>query len=923
MPPATLGLGRHSLALYRTKHLMKYILIGLCGVALASPSFGQTLGQIVPDSTQPINSTVTVDGNNHIINGGTISGSNLFHSFQEFSLPTGDQAFFNNPLNINNIITRVTGGIISQIDGLISANGNANLFLLNPNGIIFGPHAALNIGGSFFASTAESIRFADGSEFSATNPQAPPLLNVNVPIGLQLGTNPGTIVNYSRASLNEQVLGLAVQPGQTLGLIGGNINLVGGQINAIQGQVELAAMINGEWPISISGNQQTGLGKNPNLPTGNIQLSQQAVVNTTGLGGGKITLRGGLISLTDNSQILANTGGDFNGVGITIAGDRLRLENNSLISASTFGSGAAGAIDITVGNLEIIGNGEFNLLPALLSGNFSPDLLRNGIFSLSAGAGAGGNITINVDRLQLNGGAAILTTNLGLNQGGNLTLNATDSVELFGGSLLLTGSGNIGAAGDFTLNTNNLKIRDGSLIATSPTAASQGRGGNLTVNARELVEISHVPPGRPVPGGLFTTTLGAGDAGDLTVNTRQLVLRDGAQINSSSSGRGIGGNLTVNATESIEINGTTPDLSWISGLYTSSSLLDVQGLSGASPAGTLTVNTGRLTIRNGGIISAASEEGSAGSLQINATELLEITGVTNTNIPELQKGSSLLANSVGAGAAGDLLIQTGRLIVSDRAFINVSGEGTGNAGNLQISANSINLNNGSLRATTASGEGGNIFLNSQTLQLRQNSSISTEARGSGNGGNININAQIITALENSDIIANAAQGFGGRVIIDSQGIFGTQFREQLTPKSDITATSQLGPQFSGVVEINTPDVDPGAGLVALQTEVVDVQSLVDRDVCGNPGNSFYITGRGGLPPNPDEPLSSDTVWIDDRATTAGEISTTKPAKIIEATGWKIGQNGQIILTANQSSMLYSPAYWIANPNCQKIYQLGN
>jgi large exoprotein involved in heme utilization and adhesion len=115
---------------------------------------------------------------------------------------------------------------------------------------------------------------------------------------------------------------------------------------------------------------------------------------------------------------------------------------------------------------------------------------------------------------------------------------------------------------------------------------------------------------------------------------------------------------------------------------------------------------------------------------------------------------------------------------------------------LQISANSIQLNNGSLRATTASGEGGNIFLNSQTLQLRENSNISTEARGSGNGGNININSQIIAALENSDIIANASQGFGGRVMIDSQGIFGTQFRQQITLNSDITATSELGPQVS-------------------------------------------------------------------------------------------------------------------------------
>jgi large exoprotein involved in heme utilization and adhesion len=529
-------------------------------------------------------------------------------------------------------------------------------------------------------------------------------------------------------------------------------------------------------------------------------------------------------------------------------------------------------------------------------------------------------VTLNVDRLSLTGGAAILTITLSPNKSGNLSINASDSVELLDGSVMITGTTQSGPGGDVTIYTNVLRLRDGSVISTTPSADSQGDGGNLTVNATNLVEVTNTPPGRPVPGGLFTVTLGAGDAGDLTVNTRQVILRDGSQINASSSGAGFGGNLTINASDSIEVNGANSDISWISGLYTSSSLLDVEGLSGSSPAGILAVNTERLTIRNGGIISAASSEGSAGSLQINASESLEVTGIINTTIPELQKASSLLANSVGSGEAGDLLIQTDNLIVSDRAFITVNGEGTGNAGNLQISAESIQLNHGSLTATTASGEGGNIFLNSQLLQLQDHSNISTEARGSGNGGNITIDADVMAALSNSDIIANASQGFGGRVMINSQGIFGTEFREQQTPNSDITATSQLGPQFSGVVEINTPDVEPGAGLVELQTNVVDVQGLVDRDVCATTGNGFYITGRGGLPPNPDEPLSSDTVWVDERSQTRESspvnLQQTTP-EIIEATGWAIAPNGQIILTANQAFLDSGSADWRHHPSCNQ------
>ena len=176
--------------------------------------FGDTaLAQITPDTTLPINSAVTRTGEQITIEEGTVNGSNLFHSFSEFNVETGSTAFFNNGMTIDNIITRVTGGQLSSIDGLIRANGAANLFLLNPNGINFGPNAELKIGGSFVGSTAESFLFEDGSIYSATNPTAPPLLTVNVPIGLQYGSNLNPI----------QVSGsnLQVESEQTLTLAGG------------------------------------------------------------------------------------------------------------------------------------------------------------------------------------------------------------------------------------------------------------------------------------------------------------------------------------------------------------------------------------------------------------------------------------------------------------------------------------------------------------------------------------------------------------------------------------------------------------------------------------------------------------------------------------------------------------------------------
>lgn len=155
--------------------------------------------QITPDRTLPNNSNVTINGSVINITGGTQAGRNLFHSFQQFSVPNGGTASFNNGLDIQNIISRVTGGFISTIDGLIKANGTANLFFLNPNGIIFGRNASLNIGGSFVATTANAIQFGNQGIFSASVPNSPALLTIN-PSALLFNQIAASIQNNSQAS---------------------------------------------------------------------------------------------------------------------------------------------------------------------------------------------------------------------------------------------------------------------------------------------------------------------------------------------------------------------------------------------------------------------------------------------------------------------------------------------------------------------------------------------------------------------------------------------------------------------------------------------------------------------------------------------------------------------------------------------------
>ena len=205
-----------------------------CCLVASLLQFPPALAQITPDGTT--STTVNVDGNNFEINDGDRAGSNLFHSFQDFSVPTGGEAFFNNANDISNIFSRVTGGSVSNIDGLIRASGSANLFLINPAGIVFGQGARLDIGGSFYGSTADSLLFPEG-EFSAVDLDNPPLLTINAPIGLGFRDNPGNIVN--RSDLDRTVVKnegtefeftliesttLEVGKGKNIALIGGRVS---------------------------------------------------------------------------------------------------------------------------------------------------------------------------------------------------------------------------------------------------------------------------------------------------------------------------------------------------------------------------------------------------------------------------------------------------------------------------------------------------------------------------------------------------------------------------------------------------------------------------------------------------------------------------------------------------------------------------
>jgi large exoprotein involved in heme utilization and adhesion len=394
-----------------------------------------------------------------------------------------------------------------------------------------------------------------------------------------------------------------------------------------------------------------------------------------------------------------------------------------------------------------------------------------------------------------------------------------------------------------------------------------GNGGTLTIDASDSIQLSGASPAATLTvgrSGIFVSAEpgATGDVGALNVATGQLIVENGAEISANNSGTGNGG--------------------------------------------TATLNTRQLIIRDGGWVGAGSRgEGPGGTLTINAAESVEVMGSGRVGSESIK--SALFTQAESAGDAGDLNITTESLIVRDGAQVTVSGREAGDAGNLTVEASSIRLDNqATLSADTKAGQG-NINLNSLDLVLRHGSDITTNAEGSSvSGGNINIDTDVLVALENSDISANSLDFRGGNVTITAQGIFGTQFRAQLTSESDITATG-ANSELNGIVTINRPDVDPSQGLANFPDEPVNNVEVAEG--CQAGGNqasiAFFNRGRGGIALNPYELISRSNIWEDvPRSTQRTENSaraSASPAtlsdKIVEAQGWIVNEKGEVTLVA--------------------------
>ncbi|NEP62881.1 MAG: S-layer family protein, partial [Symploca sp. SIO2G7] len=764
---------------------------------------------------------------------------------------------------------------------------------------------------------------------------------------------------------------LAVAPGQDLTLQGDKIQITG-SITVLGGNLLLNS--NGNISLTDGTVTNTNIGLTGNgsieLQAENISLERSQIVsrtvsnqtapNVTVNATGEISISGfsplqpnqNPLTQILNSRISTETYGEGDGGEVIVNAAQLTFEDGGQI-ATWVGPGATGnggkvIVDTTD---SIIASGAYPFNP----------LLGSGILSYTLGAGRGGDLDISTSRINLADGAFVSSLVQGAGRGGDINVKVAELVEatgvnplapqIFSGILVLTlGKGD---SGTLNLSTRYLRLFEGAKVGSSSlsqfignpvTGAGEGNAGDVIVNAQqaEVVGASLLAPENIA--GIFSTTTGSGNAGNLTVITDILSIRDGGVVLSSvllsvasigqplpNSGTGNGGKVTVNASKSIEIVGSSP-------LFAGSQL--GTATVGMGSAGDTLVNTPQLRLLDGGVInSGTGASGNAGNLTINTDEIF-ITGTTPDQFPAGIEGSAIVLNTdlqqaffippELTGNTGEVTINTDQLTIQNGGQVRVRHQGIGDAGSLAINSDSVLLTQGGqINATTASGLGGDIALNvEKLLLLRNSSSITAEALGgTGDGGNIELNAQQIVAIptENSDIVANAVGGNGGKINITSDGIFGLQVREQLTPLSDITASSQSG--ISGTISLNTLSSNPSQSLVELPANLVDASEQITADCSARTSNRFVVTGRGGIPDNPTEYLRGHAVWQDTRnlsmvnpsvepISNYQQPTTNNQPQLVEAKGWFVDEDGTVILTAESLSGEL-PNGWVNSSSCMR------
>src|SRR2546426_2329197 len=740
---------------------------------------GATLLHVLPSVSHAAATTnITSDGtlgttlnggltcsSNCTITGGTRPGGGpiVLHGVGRLDVGAGDTAnFFNDTgLFTRDIFTRVTGGNPSNIFGTIRTTdfGNANLFLINPAGVLFGPSASLDIGaatvgprgsGSFHVSTADYVRLFDGtnSAYFYANPAKDSLANSvlssapPVDFGF-LSPAAFGFTSSAPAPITVDSSVLLVPQGRSLSLVGGDITMTGGTLSAPSGQISLASVASpGE--VLVAG-LQTAANVNGQSFTamGAINLSQGATVDVSGDPGGAVLIRGSQFVM-DNAFLTANTLGDV--------------------------GGAATAVSVDVTGSVALAN-------------------ASSILTSASSAGRGGDVSIEGQTVSLTDGSLIISSSGGAGAGGAVTVAATDSVTVSGFSGILSSASVLGKGGDIVISAPILTL-DSGFLAT--IASGDARGGDLSlVNSRTVnVRNSSV---------IFSSTDGSQAGGNILLKANRVNVLDGSLILSQSQGAGNGGQINLFASDSLSLSGvdvsenpssilsqagfnfnTSMNTTRKGGggdITASLVTLSDPGListqtNGLSPAaaGDITLKVGNdLNITSGGTIETISLfQGPSGNIVINAGGTVAVTGRFDANNLSRITNRSISTVKV-AGDTRTISIQAGKFLLTGGARV-ISDTFNAASGDVTIQAtDSLQISGGSRISLLADlRDIGSLSIAAPMITVDgQGTGLSTQTVGPGNAGAITLTATAgnLTLSGGSDVTTRtAAGGRGGPVI---------------------------------------------------------------------------------------------------------------------------------------------------------------
>ncbi len=809
------------------KNQQNWLQLILCGfiTVVSTPANAQ----ITPDNTLGAESSrltpnVEINGASaDRIDGGAARGSNLFHSFTDFNINDGQRVYFGNPTGIENILTRVTGTAASNIFGTLGVDGTANLFLLNPNGIIFGKNARLDIRGSFLGTTANQIQFGDRGIFSATNPTAPPLLTINPSALLFTQLKGGGIINQSQApaGLNpagENVTGLRVPDGKSLVLAGGDINIDGGGLRAYGGRIDLGGLAApGSIGLNVAGDTLS-LDIPNDVARADVSLTNAGEINVRGADAGTIAINARNLSLAGESKLRAGidiglgtsqsqagnieinatgtttlTDGSFianvleersvgKGGDINVTTDSLELLNNGSLNTSTYGQGDGGDINLNVGDVTMVNGGIYSEVEQGAVGN-------------------GGNINLNARTVSATNGSELQASTSGQGDAGNIVINARERVSFDGKSeeinsraIAAVQSGAVGNGGDIQVTTGTLSLSNGAFFSTSTLGT--GDAGNITIDAGDTVKFDNGYAQSNVSSD------GVGKGGDIRVTTGTLSLINGGQLSTDVSGQGDAGNITVDARDAINLDGTVDFAGIQSGL-----LPDAVG-----KGGDIRLTTGSLSVTNGASLNTdTSGRGNAGNITINARDTVTFDGVgSNGTLPSnanstvgsnavgnggeiqinagtlfLTNGGQIIANTFGQGNAGKIIIDASDTVTFDgvsrdgldSGAYTFGSNANGNGGDIQVIARTLSLTNGGKLAAFAGSNAGNITINARDAvnvdgvgsNGRSSWVVTVLSEGTGKGGDIQIATGSLAVTNGAQLLSSTAgKGNGGNITINAR-----------------------------------------------------------------------------------------------------------------------------------------------------------